>query len=85
MMVFQPECQEFHPVDHLLVDIDHLSLGFFLHQFAEEIIGIQMNAHHDVLVALLQGNWKGASSVHMHCVQKFVHYNKDVVVLFDGQ
>jgi hypothetical protein len=56
MVMFQPMCQMFHPVDHLLVGIDHLSLDFVLHQFAEDIIGIQMDAHHDVLVALLQGN-----------------------------
>ncbi len=43
-----------------------------------------MDAHHDVPIALLQGNQKRAGLVHMNHVQQFVHHNEDVVVLFDG-
>ena len=44
-----------------------------------------MDAHHDILIALLQGNQKRASLVSMNRVQQFVHPDKDVVVLFDGR
>jgi hypothetical protein len=61
--MFSPKCQELHPVDHLLVCHDHFASGLVFYYFAEDVVCIQMDAHHDVPIALLQRNWECAGLI----------------------
>jgi hypothetical protein len=48
------------------------------------MVGIQVNADHDVLVTSLRGYWEGARLVSVDCLCQFVYLYKDVIHPLDG-
>ncbi len=78
-MVFESQPGYLHPVNHLLVGSDHLALHSVFHQFAEDIVGIYVDANHDVPVASLGGHREGSSLVRMNLLRQFVNFYEDVI------
>jgi hypothetical protein len=83
-MVFQSQPSYFHPDHHLLVGRDHRALCSVFHSFTENIVGIQVNVDHDVLVTLLRGYWEGARLVSVDSLCQFLYLYKDVIHPLDG-
>ncbi len=83
-MMLESQPSYLHPVNHLLVGSDHLALRSVFHQFPENIVGIYVDADHDVPVALLRGHREGSSLICMNLLCQSVYFYKDVVHFLDS-
>ena len=83
-MVFESQPCYLHPIHHFLVGTDHLALPSVFHPFTENVVGIYVDADHDVLVTPLRRYQEGTHLVGVDRFHQLIYFDKDVVQISDG-